>query len=142
MYPNLGVVRVGDHQSFVMADIPGVIEGAAEGAGLGIKFLKHLQRTRLLLHLVDIEDPAVESIGESVSTLTQELGRFSQDLLTKPRWLVLNKMDLLSSEDQAEFIEAIRQHFTEFEHVHFISAIGGQGVDALMTAIMTHLDAV
>ena len=92
LHPNLGVVRVGRLQSFVMADIPGLIEGASEGAGLGIRFLKHLQRTRLLLHLVDIAplDPSVNPADE-VQAIAAELAKFSPELAEKPRWLVINK---------------------------------------------------
>ena len=95
LHPNLGVVRVGRLQSFVMADIPGLIEGASEGAGLGIQFLKHLQRTRLLLHLVDIApmDPSIEPARE-VQAIATELKKFSAELAAKPRWLVINKTDL------------------------------------------------
>lgn len=142
MYPNLGVVRVGTHQSFVMADIPGVIEGAAEGAGLGIQFLKHLQRTRLLLHLVDVCDPAQGSIEQSIEVLTKELSLFSQELLSRPRWLVFNKMDLISLGEQEDFMMKMRQQFTQFEAIHFISAIGGQGLDELTGKIMAYLSAV
>ncbi len=93
LYPNLGVVSVGEHRSFVMADIPGLIEGAAEGAGLGIRFLKHLQRTRVLLHLVDIAppDPDADPVKDA-RAIVGELKKFSKDLVAKPRWLVLNKM--------------------------------------------------
>src|SRR5512138_2163824 len=101
LYPNLGVVDVGEHRSFVMADIPGLIEGAAEGAGLGHRFLKHLQRTRVLLHLIDMlpVDPNADPVRDAQS-IVAELGKFSEDLLAKPRWLVLNKSDLLP-EDEA-----------------------------------------
>ena len=96
LYPNLGVISCGDQRSFVMADIPGLIEGAADGAGLGIRFLKHLQRTRVLLHLVDIApaDPDADPVRDAIA-IVGELGKFSEDLLAKPRWLVLNKSDLL-----------------------------------------------
>ncbi len=96
LYPNLGVIYCGNQRSFVMADIPGLIEGAADGAGLGIRFLKHLQRTRVLLHLVDIlpVDPAADPVRDA-NSIVGELGKFSDDLLTKPRWLVLNKSDLM-----------------------------------------------
>src|SRR6185295_3194964 len=95
LHPNLGVVSVGEHRSFVMADIPGLIEGAAEGAGLGIRFLKHLQRTRVLLHLVDISppDPDADPVKDA-RAIVAELKKFSKDLVDKPRWLVLNKIDL------------------------------------------------
>ena len=100
LYPNLGVISCGDQRSFVMADIPGLIEGAADGAGLGIRFLKHLQRTRVLLHLVDIAptDPAADPVRDAIA-IVGELGKFSEDLLAKPRWLVLNKSDLLPPEE-------------------------------------------
>ncbi len=97
LHPNLGVVYVGEHKSFVMADIPGVIEGAAEGAGLGIRFLKHLQRTRLLLHLVDISppDPQADPVKDA-RVIAAELKRFSPELAARERWLVLNKLDLMT----------------------------------------------
>src|SRR4029079_17621249 len=100
LYPNLGVIACGNQRSFVMADIPGLIEGAADGAGLGIRFLKHLQRTRVLLHLVDIMpvDPNADPVRDA-RAIVGELGKFSEDLLSKPRWLVLNKADLLPPEE-------------------------------------------
>src|SRR6201997_5707303 len=95
LYPNLGVVAVGEHRSFVMADIPGLIEWAADGAGLGIRFLKHLQRTRLLLHLVDIAplDPEADPVRDA-RAIVRELKQVSKELAGKPRWLVINKRDL------------------------------------------------
>ncbi len=141
LHPNLGVVRVGMLQSFVMADIPGLIEGAAEGAGLGIRFLKHLQRTGLLLHVVDIapidtrEDPA-----RAVQALELELGKFSAELAEKPRWLVLNKIDLLDQET----LELVRQDLLETLEwkgpVFAVSAATGEGTEALAQAIMRELD--
>ena len=108
LHPNLGVVAVGIHRSFVMADIPGLIEGAAEGAGLGIRFLKHLQRTRVLLHLIDIAppDPDADPVQDARS-IVAELKKFSADLAKKERWLVLNKLDLLPP-DEAE--QALQGH--------------------------------
>ena len=108
LHPNLGVVRVGRLQSFVMADIPGLIEGASEGAGLGIRFLKHLQRTRLLLHLVDIAplDPSVNPADE-VQAIAAELAKFSPELAEKPRWLVINKIDLLNNEDRKAAVQLL-----------------------------------
>src|SRR6185295_10731955 len=102
LYPNLGVVACGNQRSFVMADIPGLIEGAADGAGLGIRFLKHLQRTRVLLHLIDIAplDPAADPVADA-RAIVAELKKYSADLGAKPRWLVLNKKDLLP-EEQAQ----------------------------------------
>jgi GTP-binding protein len=141
LHPNLGVVRVGMLQSFVMADIPGLIEGAAEGAGLGIRFLKHLQRTGLLLHVVDIapvdtrEDPV-----HSVQALELELGKFSAELAEKPRWLVLNKIDLLDDET----LVLIKQDLLEKLHwdgpVFAVSAATGEGTEALGQAIMRELE--
>src|SRR5216684_6398424 len=102
LHPNLGVVDVGQHRSFVMADIPGLIEGAAQGAGLGIRFLKHLQRTKVLLHLVDIApvDPDADPVQDA-RAIVGELKKFDKDLAAKPRWLVLNKRDLMP-DDEAE----------------------------------------
>src|SRR5438552_6603958 len=101
LHPNLGVVDVGQHRSFVMADIPGLIEGAAQGAGLGIQFLKHLQRTRLLLHLVDIAplDEGTDPV-EQVRAIEAELEKFDEELLERPRWLVFNKADLLPEDER------------------------------------------
>ena len=108
LHPNLGVVYVGEHKSFVMADIPGLIEGAAEGAGLGIRFLKHLQRTRVLLHLVDVAppDPDADPVKDA-RAIVAELKKFSPELATRERWLVLNKVDLLPV---AEAREALQGH--------------------------------
>ncbi|HEX5765574.1 MAG TPA: GTPase ObgE, partial [Woeseiaceae bacterium] len=103
LHPHLGVVAVGPLQSFVMADIPGLIEGAAEGAGLGMQFLRHLERTRLLLHLVDIAPlDASTNPADQIKAIEEELKKFSADLAAKPRWLVLNKVDLLPAEDLPE----------------------------------------
>src|SRR5665213_37364 len=107
LHPNLGVVRVGPEQSFVVADIPGLIEGAAEGAGLGHLFLRHLQRTRLLLHLVDFApfDPEVDPVAQ-VRGIVRELEKYDPDLAAKPRWLVLNKVDMIAAEERAERVRA------------------------------------
>src|SRR6187200_2679740 len=102
LHPNLGVVRVAAEQSFVVADIPGLIEGAAEGAGLGHQFLRHLQRTRLLLHVVDIAppDPDADPIADA-RAIVGELGKYDAALAAKPRWLVLNKIDLIPADERA-----------------------------------------
>ncbi len=140
LYPNLGVVRVGRLQSFVMADIPGLIEGAADGAGLGMRFLKHLQRTRILLHLVDIA-PIDESAdpAKSVRVIERELARFSDDLAARPRWLVINKLDLLDSEafdkEKQRLIDELGWEGTVFE----VSAATGHGTEALAQAVMSEL---
>jgi GTPase len=99
LIPNLGIVKVNHHESFVMADIPGLIEGASEGTGLGIQFLKHLSRTRILLHLVDTYPYDLDRIVSEIKTIEQELAKYSDALANKPRWLVLNKMDLNSNFD-------------------------------------------
>ena len=141
LHPNLGVVRVGRLQSFVMADVPGLIEGASEGAGLGIRFLKHLQRTRLLLHLVDIAplDPEADPAAE-VRAIVKELASFSPELAEKPRWLVINKIDLLDKED----LEVARQMLLEElgwdGPVFEVSAATGAGTEALGHAVMQALE--
>ena len=141
LYPNLGVVAVGDHRSFVMADIPGLIEGAAEGAGLGLRFLKHLQRTRLLLHLVDIAplDPDADPVRDA-RAIVAELKKFSKDLGLKPRWLVLNKRDLLPApEGQARAREIVRR--LRYRGPHFlISGATGEGTRPLCDAVMRFLE--
>lgn len=141
LYPNLGVVDVGQHRSFVMADIPGLIEGAAEGAGLGVRFLKHLQRTRLLLHLVDLlpADPAADPVQDA-RAIVRELKKFGKELAAKPRWLVINKKDLLP-EAQArqrarQIVRALR-----YKGPHFlISGATGEGTRQLCEAVMTFLE--
>ena len=141
LHPNLGVVRVGRLQSFVMADIPGLIEGAAEGAGLGIQFLKHLQRTRLLLHLVDIApiDPGAEPARDVVA-IAAELAKFSEELAAKPRWLVINKTDLLSDEDLEVAREMLLAALDWRGPVFEVSAATGAGTEALGHAVMQALE--
>ena len=141
LHPNLGVVRVGRLQSFVMADIPGLIEGAAEGAGLGIQFLKHLQRTRLLLHLVDIApiDPEADPARE-VQAIAAELAKFSPDLAEKPRWLVINKIDLLSEEDLAVARQMLLDELNWDGPIYEVSAATGAGTEALGHAVMQALE--
>jgi len=143
LHPNLGVVRVGRLQSFVMADIPGLIEGASEGAGLGIRFLKHLQRTGLLLHLVDIApiDPKTEPADE-VRAIALELQKFSEELAQKPRWLVINKIDLLSTEDQIVAREMLLEQLQWDGPVFEVSAVTGAGTEQLGQAIMQELERI
>ena len=140
LYPNLGVVRVGPQQSFVMADVPGLIEGAAEGAGLGIRFLKHLGRTRLLLHLVDAvpTDPDVDPT-QQVRAIETELEKFSAELANCERWLVLNKMDLLPADQRDERCRAIVGKLDWQAPYFAISAATGDGTDELIKAIANHL---
>lgn len=141
LHPNLGVVRVGRLQSFVMADVPGLIEGASEGAGLGIQFLKHLQRTGLLLHVVDIApiDPNVDPARE-VAAIAGELRKFSEELAAKPRWLVINKIDLLSDDDRKVARDMLLQDLGWTGPVFEVSAASGEGTEALGQAIMQELD--
>jgi GTP-binding protein len=143
LHPNLGVVRVGRLQSFVMADIPGLIKGASEGAGLGIQFLRHLQRTGLLLHLVDIApiDPSVEPADE-VRAIAEELVKFSSELADKPRWLVINKIDLLSDEDQEVARDMLLEQLQWDGPVFEVSAATGAGTDELGHAVMQELERI
>lgn len=141
LHPNLGVVRVDSNRSFVIADVPGLIEGAAEGAGLGHQFLRHLARTRLLLHLVDIApfDDTVDPVEEA-KAIVEELKKYDEELHQKPRWLVLNKIDM--TEDVAAKVKDFVKRFGWKDRVFSISAIGGMGCKELTYAIMDHLDAV
>ena len=140
-YPNLGVVSLGNGRSFVIADIPGVIEGAAEGAGLGIRFLKHLARTRLLLHLVDIAplDEAQDPL-EQVRQIEGEVAAYGGDLAEKERWLVLNKVDLLDADDFAQRREQMLKGLDWDGPVYCVSALTGMGTDSLCEDLMRHLE--
>lgn len=141
LHPNLGVVRVDTNRSFVIADIPGLIEGAAEGAGLGHQFLRHLARTRLLLHIVDLApfDEMVDPVAEA-KAIVEELRKYDEELYNKPRWLILNKVDMLenSAEKVAEFVKA----YGWKGPCYAISAISGGGCKELVYAIMDHVEAV
>ncbi|MEO6080417.1 MAG: Obg family GTPase CgtA [Steroidobacteraceae bacterium] len=143
LYPNLGVVDVGEHRSFVMADIPGLIEGAAEGAGLGHRFLKHLQRTRVLLHLIDIAppDPDADPVQDA-KNIVEELKKYSADLALKPRWLILNKMDLLPEPEAKALAAQIVKKLRFNGPVFLISGATGEGTRPLCQAIMTLLEDV
>lgn len=143
LYPNLGVVSLGPRQSFVIADIPGLIAGAAEGAGLGTRFLKHLSRTRLLLHLIDIA-PFEGSPAplEQARIITTELAAHGEELATKERWLVLNKADLLESELATEVQQTLIDDLDWTGPVFIISAVTGTGTDALVSAVMQRLSAL
>jgi GTPase len=141
LHPNLGVVAVGEHRSFVMADIPGLIEGAAEGAGLGIRFLKHLQRTRLLLHLVDIAplDPDADPVRDA-RAIVRELKKFGTELAAKPRWLVLNKRDLLPAAQAEERARTIVRRLRYRGPQFLISGATGEGTKPLCEAVMRLLE--
>lgn len=138
LYPNLGVVRVDVQRSFVVADIPGVIEGAAEGAGLGIQFLKHLSRTRLLLHLVDVSPFEGDPIT-AFKAIEGELEKFDAKLAAKTRWLVLNKIDLLPPEEVVSRCEAIVKELQWQGPVFYVSAIKKEGTQQLCWKIMEFL---
>ncbi|MCG7201307.1 GTPase ObgE [Marinobacter pelagius] len=140
LVPNLGVVSVQAHQSFVIADIPGLIEGAAEGAGLGIRFLKHLVRTRLLLHLVDVAPYDGSSPAEAVRAIAHELEKFSETLANRPRWLVLNKVDMVAEEDRDAHCQAIIDELGWDGPVFRVSAITGEGTRPLVQAVMRWIE--
>jgi GTPase len=141
LYPNLGVVYCGQQRSFVMADIPGLIEGAAEGAGLGHRFLKHLQRTGVLLHLIDMapSDPDADPVRDA-RAIVAELKKFSKDLGKKPRWLVINKRDLLPDEEAEARAKDIVRRLRYTGPVHLISAATGRGTRELAEAVMNFLE--
>jgi GTP-binding protein len=141
LHPNLGVVRVDTDRSFVVADIPGLIEGAAEGAGLGHQFLRHLARTRLLLHIVDIAppDPAVDPVKEA-RAIVAELKKYDAALYRKPRWLVLNKIDLVPEEERAGVVAEFVRRYRWKGPVFAIAAVSGEGCRPLTFAIMAHLE--
>ncbi len=142
LHPNLGVVRLGPEQSFVIADLPGLIEGASEGAGLGHLFLRHLQRTRLLLHVIDVApfDEGVDPVAQA-KAIVGELKKYDQGLYDKPRWLVLNKLDMIPVEERAarvkDFVKRLRFKGPVFE----ISALTREGCEPLMQAIYQHVKA-
>lgn len=141
LHPNLGVVRVDTHRSFVVADIPGLIEGAAEGAGLGHQFLRHLQRTHLLLHIVDIApfDPGADPVHDARAIL-DELMKYDAGLYDKPRWLVANKIDLLPEDQREARLTALIDGYGPVERHFAISAIDGVGCRELTFAIMEHIE--
>lgn len=140
LVPNLGVVSVGRYKSFVVADIPGLIEGASEGAGLGIRFLKHLARTRLLLHLVDLAPLDESDPADAAEVILSELEKFSPALAERDRWLVLNKADQLLDDEREERVRQVVERLDWKGPVFVISALEREGTDALSQAIMRYLD--
>jgi GTP-binding protein len=143
LHPHLGVVAIEKHRSFVIADIPGIIEGAHQGAGLGIRFLKHLSRTRLLLHLVDANplDPAEDPVA-AVHAVESELQQYSADLARRERWLVLNKMDLLPADARAERTKEIVSALGWEGPVFAVSAATGEGCQDLVYKLMQRIEAL
>lgn len=140
LVPNLGVVRVSAERSFVMADIPGVIEGASEGAGLGFRFLKHLSRTRLLLHLLDVAPLDESDPVHHARKIAEELEKFSPTLAKKDRWLVLNKFDLIPEEEREELVARLLRELDWKGKVFKITAISGDGCSGLCQAIMVSVE--
>lgn len=140
LVPSLGVVRMDNHQSFVVADIPGLIEGAADGAGLGIQFLKHLERCRVLLHLIDIDPIDGSDPVENARIIISELEKYSEKLAQKPRWLVFNKVDLLDPEEAKEKAQAIVEALGWEGDYYMIAAINQEGVKKLCWNIMEFLN--
>ena len=143
LHPNLGVVRTGPERSFVIADIPGLIEGAADGVGLGVRFLKHLARTRILLHLVDLApfDESVDIVHEA-RAIVEELRKYDEALADKPRWLVLNKLDMIAEEERADKVAQFVRDYGWTGKVYQISAATREGTDALMLDIQNYIDQV
>jgi|TARA_B100002003_G_C14155447_1_gene556238 GTP-binding protein len=151
LVPNLGVVRLGDHQSFVIADIPGLIEGAAEGAGLGVQFLKHLSRTRLLLHLLDIAPVDGSNPVDNFLTIERELKNYSEGISEKDRWIVLTKTDLVPRDDVLRLVQDIEAQIessgeltrhpakNNITEIFPLSAVSGDGTSTLMTSIARYL---
>ena len=141
LHPNLGVVQVGAGRSFVMADIPGLIEGAADGAGLGIRFLKHLQRTRVLLHLIDVAPlgPAADPVKDA-RTIAAELKKFAADLASKERWLLINKIDLVEPAEAERRAQDIVRRLRWKGPVFRISGATGAGTEELTQAVMRYLE--
>lgn len=140
LHPNLGVVSIEPHRSFVMADIPGLIEGAAEGHGLGVRFLKHLSRTRLLLHLIDVLPIDQSNPAEQAHAIVNELRKHSETLYNKERWVVLNKADLISPDEVDEHCQSIVDKMEWKGPIYTISAATGEGSAKLAADIMKHLE--
>jgi GTPase len=147
LHPNLGVVRIDHQRSFVIADIPGLIEGASDGHGLGFKFLRHLQRTKILLHLVDIFplDENIDVVANAVA-ITAELKKYSEELYNKPRYLVINKIDLVLEEERKQYVDDFITKFkeydtnTNFDEIFVISGITKEGCQDVCYYIMNFLD--
>lgn len=142
LIPSLGVVKVDSYRSFVVADIPGLIEGASEGAGLGIRFLKHLTRNRILLHLVDIAPLDETDPAEAALSIVRELERFSPTLASRPRWLILNKVDLIDEELCAQRKESVLAALNWTGPVYEISALSREGTKKLSGDLMTYIEAL
>ena len=141
LFPNLGVVRVDENRSFVIADIPGLIEGAADGAGLGIRFLKHLERTRILLHIVDLapSDPDADPVADA-QAIVRELEKYSPELAAKPRWLILNKLDLIPADERKQRVDDFLAAYAQDTISFSISAINGEGCRPVIYKLQEVID--
>ena len=141
LQPNLGVVRADENRSFVVADIPGLIEGAAEGAGLGHQFLRHLARTKLLLHVIDVAPPDPDAdIVRDAKALVSELRKYDETLYRKPRWLVFNKLDLVPEKEREKLVQSLLKKLGAKRRHFAIAAISGDGCRPLVFAVMEHLE--
>ncbi|MDU8924542.1 Obg family GTPase CgtA [Pasteurellaceae bacterium LIM206] len=141
LVPSLGVARVDNNRSFVVADIPGLIEGASEGAGLGIRFLKHLERCRVLIHLVDIAPIDESDPADNIAVIESELFQYSEKLADKPRWLVFNKIDTMSDEEAEGRARDITERLGWQQDYYMVSAVTGKNVPSLVRDIMDFIEA-
>jgi GTP-binding protein len=141
LHPHLGVVRVGAERSFVIADVPGLIEGAAEGAGLGHQFLRHLSRTELLLHVIDCAgvDGKAEPVADA-RVIAAEVRKYSPQLARKPRWYVLNKIDLVPRENRSALVAEFRRRLRTTAPIFMVSAVTREGCAELIQAVQSHVD--
>jgi GTPase len=137
--PNLGVVRIGEERSFVMADIPGLIEGAAMGAGLGTQFLRHLARCRVLLHLIEVAPLDGSNPVENARAIEAEVESYSPTLMRRPRWVVMTKTDVTTANETERVLDSMREAFPD-RPMFAISAVSGEGIDVLTTALMRHIE--
>lgn len=137
--PNLGVVRIGEERSFVMADIPGLIEGAAMGAGLGTQFLRHLARCRVLLHLIEVAPLDGSNPVENARAIEAEVESYSPTLMRRPRWVVMTKTDVTTADETERVLHSMREAFPD-RPVFGISAVSGEGIGVLTTALMRHIE--
>lgn len=140
LYPSLGVVDFSSYRSFVISDIPGLISGASEGVGLGLQFLRHLSRTRIILQMVDVYNKTTEEIIDEIEELLKELKEFDADLSKRVRWLVLNKIDLISEEDKDFIADQLINHFGNETNIYSISALQRKGTKELMTDVGRYLE--
>ncbi len=140
LHPNLGVCRIESDRSFVVADVPGLVKGAAIGIGMGITFLKHLQRTKILLHVVDISIISIEEILSNINDILEELSGFDHELAAKPQWIVLNKIDLVDKDIIEKVISAIRMRFSDVKKISMVSAMKRIDTEKLKLSLMHYIE--